>query len=96
MQSNYSLFGSRLTIPLPDDVAAAYNRATQAFIDAQANHEKMTGSKWTPDQPIAITWTPEEQTAFDQVGQIINLFGELFGGIECPEEEMTSDSLIKM
>lgn len=97
MQSIYSFYGSRLHLILEDDVAEAYNRAAQAFYDAQINHKERTGTKWTPDEPLLMVTNDADQKAYDDVGRVINLLVEINGGgLEIYEEEMTSDYLVKL
>lgn len=97
MQSNYSFLGTRITLLLKDEVAAAFNRAQDAFFAAQKLYIAQTGLKWTGAEALEINWTDEEQKAFDDIGRIINLLVEVNGGtLEVGEENMTSDYLVKL
>ena len=97
-QSAYSWCGTRLHLILKDDIAAAYNRAQDAFQAAQRNHVAIHGTKWDPlNEPILMDWTKEEMKAWEDVAKIVNLISEVNGGgIDIPEEEMTTDHLIKL
>jgi len=98
MQSAYSLYGSRIHLVLNDDVADAYNRANDAWLKAQKDHEIRTGSKWNPkNESLLIDWTDAEQKAFNGIARIMNLIIEVNGeGLDIPEEEITSDYLVKL
>lgn len=93
--STYS-FGidSPLKFELSDEYAALYNRATQAFFDAQSNHKERTGSKWTPGQPLEIDMTKEEMTAFNGFKQVLEEALKNYGK-PVKENELTDDFLIK-
>ena len=96
-QSAYSWSGTRLHLVLEDDFAAAYNRAQDAFQEAQQHHKEIHGTPWDPTEPILMKWTKDEQKAWDGIARIINLLSEVNGGgIDIPEEEMTSEYLIKL
>lgn len=99
MQSAYSMYGSRIHLVLRDEVADAYNRALDAFLKAQDDHKERTGVQWNPkiDPTIVIDWTEEEQAAFNGMARIINVIVEVNGeGLDIPEEEITSDYLVKL
>lgn len=97
MQSTYSFMGSQLHLILEDDVADAYNRMQQAWFDAQENHRETHGTHWDPKTPLWIEFADEDKVIWDKIGHIINLLVELNGGgITMPEEEMTSDFLVKL
>jgi hypothetical protein len=97
MQSAYSWMGSRLHLILEDDIARAYNRAQEAWYGAQENHKKVHGKEWEPEnEPLLIDMTDEERKAWNDIAKIINLLGEINGGLDIPEEELTSDHLEKV
>lgn len=97
MQSAYSWCGSRLHFVLEDDVAAAYNRYQQAFLQGQLDHEDRTGSPWTPNDPLAIGCTDEETAAYNSIADLINLLVDINGGsIHITNQECTSDFLVKL
>jgi hypothetical protein len=96
MQSAYSYNGTRIHLVIDDDVAAAYNRAQDAFFEAQKLHKQLTGSDWTPTDMLRINWTDEEQKAWNGVAAVINAMCALNGdGIDVADE-MTSDYLVKL
>jgi hypothetical protein len=97
MQSTYSWCGSPLHLVLEDDLAEAYNRAIDGFFEAQKVHLERTGRKWQPSEPIWMNWSPEERDAYAKVGRVINLLIEINGsGLDIPEEQITSDYLVKV
>lgn len=97
MQSYYSFYGSRLHLILEDDIAAAYNRRLEQFIDAQVRFEETHGRKWDSSEPLLMAKDDEAQRAHDEVGRLINLLVEINGGgLEIPEEEMPFDGLMKL
>ncbi len=98
MQSAYSMYGSRLHLVLEDEVADAYNRCVDAFLEAQEVHKERTGIRWNPKtEPIWINWNEEDQQIYEKIGNIINLLAEVNGGgLDIPEEEITSDYLVKL
>lgn len=97
MQSAYSWMGSRIHLVLEDEVADRYNRFQQAWFDAQTNHKKRTGAPWDPTTPLLIDFADEDKVAWDAIGSIINQLVALNGGgLDIPEEEMTSDFLVKL
>ena len=97
MQSYYSFLGSPLHLLLEDQIADAYNRTTQAFFDAQKNHQKRTGSKWTPEQPLWMETNDEDKAAWKAVADVINLLIKINGGgLDIPEDQCTSDFLVKL
>jgi hypothetical protein len=97
MQFAYSWMGTRIHFVLEEEVADAYNRAQDAWYAAQRDHHEYHERKWNPQtEPIAIKWSDAERNAFNDVGHIINLLGKLNGGLDIPEEEITSDYLVKL
>ena len=97
MQSAYSWMGSRIHLVLEDDIAAAYNRAQDAWFAAQREHKETHGRPWDPIEPLFIHLTAAERKAYDDIGRIINLLVEVNGsGLDIPEEELTSDYLVKL
>ncbi|MFL6416824.1 MAG: hypothetical protein ACJ74Y_14265 [Bryobacteraceae bacterium] len=96
-QSTYAWMGSPLHLVLDDDLAAAYNRAQDAWFAAQRNHKIVYGREWKPEEPIRISWTREESEAWDKVAQVINLLAEINrGGLAIMPEDITSDYLVKV
>jgi hypothetical protein len=98
MQSAYSWYGSRIHLVLEDEVADAYNRFLKAWYDAQVKHKEVHGKQWDPvDEPLLINYNDRDKEVYDALGNIINKLVELNGGgLEIPEEEMTSDYLVKL
>lgn len=99
MQSIYSFYGSRLHLILEDKLAEAYNRRIEQWYEAQEHHLKVTGKKWDPkDLPLLLMRKDDEaQDAYDKVGSVIRLLVEINGGgLDLPEEECTSDYLVKL
>jgi len=89
--------GTRLHLVIDDDVATAYNQAQDAFFEAQKHHKKTTGQDWTGREPLSIDWTPEQQRVWNAMADVINKLVELNGGgIDIPQEECTSDYLVKL
>jgi hypothetical protein len=96
-QSVYSWMGTPLHLVLVDDFADAYNRALDAFLKAQHDYEARYGQKWTGREDIVIDWTDEEMSAFNGIGEIINTIVKVQGeGIDIPEDQVTSDYLVKL
>lgn len=96
MQSAYSYNGTRIHLVVDDDVAAAYNRAQDAFFKAQKDHQTRTGSEWNYTELLLIDWTEEEQNAWNNMAAVINAMVALNGdGIDVADE-MTSDYLVKL
>jgi hypothetical protein len=97
MQSAYSFMGSRLHLVLEDDVADAFNRMQDAWFDAQKNHKEKIGTEWNPAEPLLIDCAREDTDVWNKIGSLINLLIEINGGsLHIPEEEMTSDYLVKL
>lgn len=96
-QSFYSYMGSPLHLILEDEIAEGYNRFHDAFIEAQLYHKQRTGQKWTKDEPLWMNYREEDKVAFDNVGRVINLLVEINGGgLDIPDEQCTSDGLVKL
>lgn len=96
MQSYYSVYGTRLHLLLEDEFAANYNRAQDAFAEAQKAHKDTTGQNWQGEQ-MWIYWTDAEQNAFNKFADLLNLLIEVNGGsLELKEEDLTSMHLIKL
>jgi hypothetical protein len=97
MQNVYSWMGSRLHLVLEDEVADAYNRAQDAFMEAQRNYKATTGKDWTGAEPMWMNWTDQEQTAWNSIAGIINNLVKLNGGaLDIKEDELTSEYLVKI
>ncbi|MET0786025.1 MAG: hypothetical protein ABWY25_04915 [Paenisporosarcina sp.] len=98
MQFAYSWMGTRIHLVLEEEVADAYNRAQDAWYAAQRDHREYHEREWNPrTEPIVIDWSDAERNAFNDVGHIINLLSKLNGGgFDIPEEEITSDYLVKL
>jgi len=96
-QSTYAWMGSQLHLVLEDELAAAYNRAQDAWLQAQKNHLERTGSRWEPSEPIWIDWTETESSAWDKIAKLVNLLIEINGGsLAIMQEDCTSDYLVKV
>jgi hypothetical protein len=97
MQHAYSWLGSRIHLVLEEDVADAYNRHVEEFVNAQIRHEKLHGSKWTPDQPLMMNLSKKDFEVYDKLADILNQLIELNGGgLDIPEEECTSDGFVRL
>lgn len=98
MQSVYSWMGTPLHLVLEDDVATDYNRAQDAFIAAQERHLAIHGKRWDPiTEPLQIDWTPQEAKAWDDIARVVNLLVEINGGgLDIPDEQITSDKMVKL
>lgn len=97
MQHAYSWYGSRIHLVLEDDLAAAYNRRSDQFRQAQIDHKVRTGSEWNGRDPLRMVNDDEAHDAWNKIASIINLLAEVNGGgIDVPEEECTSDYLVKL
>lgn len=97
MQHTYSYLGSPLHLVLEDEIADGFNRFHKAFMVAQVTFKEEYGVNWTPDRPPSIRFNPKDKEAFDNVGRVINLLAEINGGgIEIPEEQCTSDYLVRV
>jgi hypothetical protein len=97
MQSTYSFMGSKLHLILEDEVAEGYNRMQDAWFAAQRKHKEVHGVQWDPLTPLLIEFDDADKAAWDAIGSLINLLVEVNGGgIDMPEEEMTSDYLVKL
>jgi len=62
---------SILKIEITEEKAAAYNRWTQAFFDAQKKLRD-AGTPWEPTEPIYIVCTEEDMRIYNEVGAVIN------------------------
>ena len=97
MQSVYSWMGTRIHLVLEDDFAANFNRAQNAFFEAQHYHKAVYGTPWEPLEPLMIDWTTKEQSAWNKLAELINLLIEMNGGsLNIQESEITSDYLVKV
>lgn len=97
MQFVYSWMGSPLHLVLEEDIANGYNRFQEAFFQAQVNHKALNGSEWKPNEPLRIVFEYKDKAAWDAVGTLINLLIEINGGgLDIPEEQCTSDFLVKL
>lgn len=96
-QSVYSFYGSRLHLVLEDSVADAYNRAVDAFYQGQRHHHEYHEKEWDPKEKLAILVDPADVKVFNDIGRVINLLGEINGGgLDIPEDELTSDYLVRV
>ncbi len=97
MQHTYSYCGSPLHLVLEDDIAEGYNRITDAFIAGQIRFKEIFGRPWTPTDSLPMECSEKDMEGYDAVGRIINLLAEINGGgIDIPEEQCTSDHLIRV
>lgn len=97
MQHTYSYLGSPLHLVLEDEIADGYNRFHDAFMEAQFEYMERTHLEWAPDQPLNLRATKEDMESYDKVGRVINLLVEINGGgLEIPEDQCTSDHLIRV
>lgn len=63
---------SALKIEITEDQAAAYNRFTEAFFDAQIKLRE-AGTPWEPaTQPLPIDDTEDDYETYNYVGSLIN------------------------
>lgn len=96
-QYTYSWMGSPLHLVLEEDLANAYNRAQEAFSEAQRRYKFRNGTEWTGLEPLLMNWTPEEQKAWNDIAGLINLLIEINGGgLDIPEEQCTTDFFVKL
>lgn len=98
MQSAYSWYGSRIHLVLEDEIADAYNRYLKAWYEAQVRHKEVHGKKWEPDnEPLRIKCNNRDKEIYDEVNEIIHKLVKVNGGgLDIPEEELTSDYLVKL
>lgn len=97
MQSYYAYYGSKLVLWLEDSVAESYNRAVDAFLEAQQHFLDRMGHQWNPNHPLEIDINNVDVQAFNNVAGIINALSVANGGgLDIPEEDITSDHLIKV
>ena len=97
MQHVYSYLGSSLHLVLEDEIAEGFNRTHDAFMEAQFEYMERTHIQWTPDQPLKMRVTQEDMDSYHKVGRVINLLVEInSGGLNIPEEQCTSDHLIRV
>lgn len=61
MPSVYSVYGSKLHLLLPDDFAAAVNRAQNALIRSVENQ-----------QGLIVQWTTTERNAWNEYAELMN------------------------
>lgn len=96
-QSVYSWMGTDIHLVLEDDVADNFNRAQDAFMEAQKNFKTTTGKNWTGTEALWMNWTMDEQRAWNGIAAIINQLADLnHGSIEIMEEDMTTTYLVKL
>lgn len=62
---------SPLKFELSEEYVALYNRATQAFFDAQNAHLKTYGTPWSPAGYLMLEMTAEELAAFNAFNGIL-------------------------
>lgn len=99
MQNYYAWYGTRLHLILEDDIADAFNRATDKFAAAQKKFKDEYGIAWDPTQNHALDpqWTEDELGAWNSISRYINLLVEINGGaLDISEEELTSEYLVKL
>jgi hypothetical protein len=85
---------SPLKFELDEDYAAAYNRATMAFFEAQHLHRMKTGTQWDPSHPLYVECSKEDIAAFNAFGKILEDALERYGKA-VTEDEITDDFLVK-
>jgi hypothetical protein len=97
-QHVYSFLGSKLHLVLEDEVAESYNRAVDAFLDAQVEHEKTHGRKWDPvNEPLLMEINDRDKEVHNQIGDLINFMVKINGGgLDIPEEECTDDHFVRI
>lgn len=89
MQSAYSYLGCRIHLVIEDEEAEAFNRVVDAFIDAQDenwNHKSKTLFMDVESKDVEI---------YNKLGKLFTTIIEVTGAI-IPEEEITSDYLVKL
>ena len=96
MQSVYSFYGSPLHLVLEDEIAEGYNRVADAFLSAQEEHYAVNGTHWDPQTAIVLNLSDEDVKAYNAVGSVINLLCDINGGLDIPEDQCTSDKLVKL
>jgi hypothetical protein len=96
MQSYYSVYGTPLHLIFEDEFAANYNRAQDAFTEATKRFKEATGYDWK-GQDLIIDWTDEEQKAFNEFADLLNLLVKINGGsLDMTVDDMTSNKLEKL
>lgn len=85
---------SPLKFELSEEYVALYNRAIQAFFDAQAAHKETYGTPWSPVIYLMIELTDEELAAFNAFNGILK---EALAkhGRPVHKEDMHEDFLVK-
>lgn len=97
MKSVYSVYGTAFHLILDDKFAEAYNRALDAFIAAQNDFHQFHEEEWDPEKPLTINTSPEDIRAFNDFARLINFMKTIDGiALDIPEEEITSDYLVKL
>lgn len=97
MQSYYSVYGTNITLLMDDTFAANYNRAQDAFVEAQKKHKERTGQNWTGRENLWIDWTDAEQKAFNEFADFMNSMIKMAGGsLDLKQEDMPSTHLEKL
>jgi hypothetical protein len=97
MQHTYSYLGSPLHLVLEDKIAEGYNRFHDAFLEGQKHFAKTTGQEWTGVEALWMEVNQEDKDAYHAVAKLINLLIEINGGgLDIPEEQCTSDHLIRV
>lgn len=96
MQSYYSVYGTPIHLLMDDEFAANYNRAQDAFAEAQKKHKNTTGRNWRGEN-LWIDWTDAEQKAFNEFADLLNLLIKMNGGaLDLKEEDLHSTHLEKL
>ena len=97
-QSVYSYNGSHLHLTIDDNFANAYNKAMDAWFQAQKDFERDHGRKVTSDEVmhgvLQIRASREEGDAWNKVAKFVN--NKIKEGLELTEEECTSSYLVKL
>ena len=96
MQSYYSVYGTRIHLLIDDEFAANYNRAQDAFAEAQKNYMILRQKAWNGEE-LWINWTDAEQNAFNEFAKLMNTMIKMNGGsLDIKQEDMTSNHLEKL
>lgn len=97
MQHAYSWNGTRIHLVVEDQIADAYNRAFDKFLQAQKDFRVLAGRAWSPadgNETLFITWDDDEMEAWNNVAAVINGIVKLNGGsIDIAGAEMNSNYL---
>jgi hypothetical protein len=88
--------GTRIHLVLEDEIAEAYNRATDAFFKAQEDYNETHDQKWGGGQIVIGFEREGDMEVWNGIAKVINTIIEVNGPLDIPESEVTSDYLVKL